>query len=67
MSGLIDANVNICSGSDLEDFGSITKAASAGGYTCIVDNPMYQSNISISLLNKSLKFISGSQSRQQQH
>lgn len=40
MSGLLDTNVNICSGSDLEDFDSITKAASAGGYTCLVDNPM---------------------------
>lgn len=40
MSGLIDVNVNICSGSDLEDFNSITKAAAAGGYTCLVDNPM---------------------------
>ncbi|KAG5671096.1 hypothetical protein PVAND_001310 [Polypedilum vanderplanki] len=40
MSGLIDANVNICSGGDCEDFCSITKAAGAGGYTCIVDNPL---------------------------
>lgn len=55
MSGLIDANVNICSGSDLEDFGSITKAASAGGYTCIIDNPMYLSIIFIIFQNKSIK------------
>lgn len=40
MSGLIDVNVNVCSGSEYEDFTSITKAAAAGGYTCIVDNPM---------------------------
>jgi allantoinase len=40
MPGLIDCNVNICSGTDLEDFSSITKAAAAGGFTTIVDNPM---------------------------
>lgn len=40
MPGLIDANVNCCSGTDLEDFSSITKAAAAGGFTTIVDNPL---------------------------
>lgn len=40
MPGLIDANVNICSGTDLEDFASITKAAAAGGFTTIIDNPL---------------------------
>lgn len=40
MPGLIDCNVNICSGTDLEDFSTITKAAAAGGYTTIIDNPM---------------------------
>lgn len=40
MSGLVDANVSICSGTDLEDFSTITKAAAAGGYTTIIDNPM---------------------------
>ena len=40
MPGLIDANVNCSSGTDLEDFSSITKAAAAGGYTTIVDNPL---------------------------
>lgn len=40
MSGLIDANVNISVGGECEDFGSTTKAAGAGGYTCIVDNPL---------------------------
>lgn len=41
MSGLIDTSVNICSGSELEDFSTITKAAAAGGYTTICDNPMF--------------------------
>lgn len=41
MPGLIDANVNCCSGTDLEDFSSITKAAAAGGFTTIVDNPLW--------------------------
>lgn len=40
MPGLIDANVNVCSGTDLEDFSSITQAAAAGGITTIIDNPM---------------------------
>lgn len=40
MPGLIDCNVNICSGTDLEDFSTITRAAAAGGYTTIFDNPM---------------------------
>lgn len=40
MPGLIDANVNICSGTDMEGFSSLTKAAAAGGFTTIVDNPM---------------------------
>lgn len=40
MPGLIDANVNVCSGTDLEDFSTITKAAAAGGFTTIVDNPL---------------------------
>ena len=40
MSGLIDANVNCCFGTDLEDFSSITKTAAAGGFTTIVDNPL---------------------------
>lgn len=40
MPGLIDANVNCCSGTDLEDFGTITKSAAAGGVTTIIDNPM---------------------------
>lgn len=40
MPGLIDANVNICSGTDVEDFSTITKAAAAGGFTTIIDNPM---------------------------
>lgn len=40
MSGLVDVNVNVCSGSENEDFTSISKCAAAGGYTVIVDNPM---------------------------
>ena len=40
MPGVIDANVNVCSGTDLEDFTTATKAAAAGGVTTIVDNPM---------------------------
>ncbi|KAL7028712.1 hypothetical protein ACKWTF_005970 [Chironomus riparius] len=57
MSGLIDANVNICSGSGLEDFSSITKAASAGGYTCIVDNPMFSKPATTTLKNLKAKIV----------
>lgn len=40
MPGLVDVNVNVCSGrDDWEDFCSLTKAAAAGGVTTIVDNP----------------------------
>jgi dihydroorotase-like cyclic amidohydrolase len=40
MPGLIDVNVNSCSGrDDWESFDSLTKAAAAGGCTTIVDNP----------------------------
>jgi allantoinase len=39
MPGLIDANVNVCSGTELEGFATITKAAAAGGFTTIIDNP----------------------------
>lgn len=40
MPGLVDANVNVCAGSGLEDFSTATKAAAAGGITTIIDNPM---------------------------
>lgn len=40
MPGIIDLNVNSCSGrDDLEDFDSLTKAAACGGISTIVDNP----------------------------
>lgn len=55
MSGLIDVNVNICSGSELEDFTSISKCAAAGGYTAIVDNPMYSVPPTTSLKNLKAK------------
>ncbi|CRK90870.1 CLUMA_CG004560, isoform A [Clunio marinus] len=55
MPGLIDANVNICSGTDVEDFSTVTKAAAAGGFTCIVDNPMFSVPATTSLKNLKAK------------
>lgn len=55
MPGLIDPNVNICSGTDLEDFASISKAAAKGGFTCIVDNPMHSVPATTNLENLKAK------------
>lgn len=55
MSGLIDPSVNICHGSELEDFRSITKAAAAGGYTTICDNPMFSIPATTSVKNLKVK------------
>lgn len=55
MSGLIDVNVSVCSGTDLEDFTSVTKCAAAGGFTTIVDNPMFSIPPATSLKNLKTK------------
>lgn len=43
MPGMIDINVNICDPgrTDWEDFTTATKAAASGGFTTIIDNPIY--------------------------
>lgn len=55
MAGLIDTSVNICSGSELEDFSTITKAAAAGGITTICDNPQYSVPATTSVKNLKTK------------
>lgn len=57
MSGLIDTSVNVCSGTELEDFSTITKAAAAGGFTTICDNPMFSKPATTSVQHLKEKII----------